>query len=62
VHVAHRIVKANMVVIAALTVGVTVLIIDFTFNHVFAYIAGGIGLVVILVLWVGLPLLLRRER
>lgn len=62
VHVAHRIVKANMVVIAALTVGVTVLIIDFTFNHVFAYIAGGIGLVVILVLWVGLPMLLRRER
>lgn len=61
VHVAHRIVKANMVVIAALTVGVTVLIIDFTFNHVFAFIAGGIGLIVILLLWLGLPMLLRRE-
>ena len=61
VRVAHRIVKANMIVIAALTVGVTVLIIDFTFNHVFALIAGGIGLIVILMLWLGLPLILRRR-
>lgn len=62
VQAAHRIVKANMAVVAALTVGITVLIIDFTFNHVFALIAGGIGLVVILLLWLGLPLLLRRDR
>lgn len=60
VRVSHRIVKANMFVIAALTLGVTVLIIDFTFNHVFAFIAAGIGLVIILTLWLGLPLLLRR--
>jgi len=62
VRVSHHIVKADMIVIAALTVGVMVLIIDFTFNHVFAFIAGGIGLLVILLLWLGLPLLLRRPR
>ena len=62
VRVAHHIVKANMFVIAALTVGVMVLIIDFTFSHVFAFIAGGVGLLVIVLLWLGLPLLLRRAR
>lgn len=62
VQASHRIVKVNMVVIAALTVGITVLIIDFTFNDIFAFVAGGIGLVVILLLWLGLPLLLARDR
>lgn len=62
VRLANRIVKANMFVIAALTIGVTLLIIDFTFNHVFALIAGGIGIVVIVLLWVALPLALDRAR
>lgn len=62
VRVADRIVKANMIVIAALTLGVTVLIIDFTFDHVFAFIAAGIGLVAILVLWLIVPLVLHRRR
>ncbi|MEJ1087294.1 DUF6328 family protein [Microbacterium sp. Mu-80] len=61
VRAANRIVKANLVVIAALTVGVTVLIIDFTFNHVFAFIAGGIGVIAIIALWVLLPVPLRRR-
>lgn len=61
VRVADRIVKANLIVIAALTVGVTVLIIDFTFNHVFALIAGGIGIVAIIVLWIVLPVGLRAS-
>lgn len=61
VRVANRIVKANLIVIAALTVGVTVLIIDFTFNHVFALIAGGIGVVAIIALWVLLPVGLRAS-
>ena len=61
VRVANRIVKANLIVIAALTVGVTVLIIDFTFDHVFAFIAGGIGVIAIIALWVLLPVLVRNR-
>ncbi|UNK69826.1 DUF6328 family protein [Microbacterium sp. H1-D42] len=61
VRVANRIVKANLVVIAALTVGVTVLIIDFTFDHVFALIAAGVGVIAIVVLWVVLPVGLRAR-
>lgn len=61
VRVANRIVKANLIVIAALTVGVTVLIIDFTFSRVFALIAGGVGVVAIIVLWIMLPIGLRAS-
>lgn len=62
VRMAHRLVKANIFVGGVLTVGVTVLIIDFTFDHVLALIAGGIGLLAILLLWIGLPLVLHRRR
>ncbi|MBN8205607.1 sodium:proton antiporter [Microbacterium esteraromaticum] len=62
VHAANRIVKANLVVIAAVTVGVTMLIIDVTFTRTFALIAGGAGILAIICLWVLWPLFLRRRR
>lgn len=62
VRVANRIVKANLFVIAAITVGVMVLIIDFTFNHVFALIAAGVAVIVIVALWVVLPVVVRARR
>lgn len=62
VRAANRIVKANLVVIAAVTVGVTMLIIDVTFTRTFALIAGCAGVLAIASLWVLLPLFLRRRR
>lgn len=62
VRAANRIVKANLVVIAAVTVGVTMLIIDVTFTRTFAMIAGGVGVLAIVCLWALWPLFLRRRR
>lgn len=62
VRAANRIVKANLVVIAAVTVGVTMLIIDVTFTRTFALIAGGVGVLAIVCLWALWPLFLRRRR
>jgi len=61
VRVANRLVKANLAVIGAVTVGVVALILDVTLNRPAAIGVAGLGVIVILVLWVGLPPLLRRR-
>lgn len=61
VRVANRLVKANLAVIGAVTVGVVALILDVALNRPTAIAAAALGVVVILLLWVGLPPLLRRR-
>jgi hypothetical protein len=61
VRVAARIVKIDLVAIAALTIGVTTLIIDFTVNRSAGLIALVSSLVVVALLWFVLPRLVRRE-
>ncbi|KQQ68715.1 DUF6328 family protein [Microbacterium sp. Leaf320] len=61
VRVAARIVKIDLVAIAALTIGVTTLIIDFTVNRAAGLIALVASLVGVLLLWAVLPRLVRRE-
>ncbi|MFD5224916.1 DUF6328 family protein [Microbacterium sp. NPDC058342] len=60
VRMANRLVKANLVVIGAVTVGVVALILDVTLSRPAAVGAAATGVVVILLLWVGVPVLLRR--
>ena len=63
VKVAGVLVKANLVVIGAVTVCVTAFILDITLGRTAAIVAGSIGLVVVLMLWLVLPLgLARRAR
>lgn len=63
VKVAGVLVKANLVVIGAVTVGVTAFILDITLGRTAAIVAGSIGLVVVLILWLLLPFgLARRAR
>jgi hypothetical protein len=62
VRMANRLVKANLVVIGAVTVGVVALILDVTLDRTVAVSAACAGVVVILLLWVGLPQLLRRGK
>ncbi|WP_311260008.1 DUF6328 family protein [Microbacterium sp. WCS2018Hpa-9] len=61
VRVAARIVKIDLVAIAALTIGVTTLIIDFTVNRAAGLIALVSSLLGVLLLWLVLPRLVRRE-
>ncbi len=61
VRVADRLVKANLVVIGAVTVGVVALILDVAVNRPTALVVSAFGVIVILLLWVGLPPLLRRR-
>lgn len=61
VRVAARIVKIDLVAIAALTIGVTTLIIDFTVNRAAGLIALVASLAGVLLLWLVLPRLVRRE-
>jgi len=61
VQVADRLVKANLVVIGAVTVGVVALILDVAVNRTAALVVAALGVIVILLLWVGLPPLLRRR-
>lgn len=61
VRVAARIVKIDLVAIAALTIGVTTLIIDFTVDRAAGLIALVSSLVGVLLLWLVLPRLVRRE-
>jgi len=61
VRVAARIVKIDLVAIAALTIGVTTLIVDFTVNRAAGLIALVASLVGVLLLWLVLPRLVRRE-
>ncbi|MFE6734322.1 DUF6328 family protein [Microbacterium sp. NPDC057650] len=62
VRIANVLVKANLVVIGALTVGVTALILDVTLGRVAAVSAAIVGVVLIVVLWIGLPSLVRRRQ
>ncbi|MFC5434485.1 DUF6328 family protein [Microbacterium suwonense] len=61
VRMANRLVKANLVVIGAVTVGVVALILDVTVDRPVAIVAVCLGVVVILLLWVALPRHLRRD-
>src|SRR5690606_21224083 len=60
VRVADRLVKANLVVIGTVTVGVVALILDVALNRPTAIVVAALGVIMILLLWVGLPPLLRR--
>ncbi|MDR2997505.1 MAG: DUF6328 family protein [Microbacterium sp.] len=62
VRIANALVKANLVVIGALTVGVTALILDVTLGRTAAVSSAIVGVVLILVLWIGLPSLVRRRQ
>ena len=61
VRMANRLVKANLVVIGAVTVGVVALILDVTITRTAAVVAAAVGVIVILLLWVTLPRLLRSR-
>ncbi len=62
VRVASRIVKIDLVVIGALTIGVTTLIIDFTVDRTAGIIALIAAVVGVLGLWIALPRIVRRVR
>jgi len=61
VRFAARVVRADLVVIGALTVGVTALIVDFTVDRRTAVIVLVAATVVVLVCWVALPRWVRRS-
>lgn len=61
VSAADRLVKANLIVIGAVTVGVTTFILDMVIGRTAAVIAGAAGLVVVLLLWLVLPMRLMRN-
>jgi len=60
VKIAARIVKIDLIVIGALTIGVTTLIIDFTVDRTAGLIALCSALVVVVALWAVLPRVIRR--
>lgn len=60
VRVASRIVKIDLIVIGALTIGVTTLIIDFTVNRTAGIIALIAAVIGVLGLWIALPRIVRR--
>lgn len=60
VKVAARIVKIDLIVIAALTIGVTTLIIDFTVDRTAGLVALIASVVAVGVLWLVLPRMIRR--
>lgn len=62
VRIAARIVRVDLIVIAALTVGVTTLIIDFTVGRTAGLIALIASIVVVLVFWTLLPTIARRAK
>ncbi|WP_061015141.1 DUF6328 family protein [Microbacterium sp. CCH5-D1] len=59
VRIAARVVRIDLVVIGALTVGVTTLIVDFTVNRTAGVIALFAALVLIGALWLALPRVMR---
>lgn len=61
VRVASRVVRADLVVVGLLTVGVTTLIVDFTLDRVFAAVVLAAGVVVVLGLWFVLPIGVARS-
>lgn len=62
VRVAARIVKIDLAVIGALTIGVTTLIVDFTVDRTAGVIALVASLILVIALWLALPQVLRRGR
>jgi hypothetical protein len=61
VHFASRIVKADLVVIGALSVGVTTLIVDFTVDRVAAIVVLVMATLIVVTLWALLPRLIGRD-
>lgn len=61
VRIAARIVKANLVVVGTLSVGVTALIVDFTLQRSFAVVVLAVGAVVVIALWLVVPMLVARN-
>lgn len=62
VRMANLIVKANLVVVGAVTVGVVALILDVTVSRQVAVAAALVGVLVTVALWVVLPEWVRRGR
>lgn len=62
VRMASLMVKADLVVVGILSVGVTTLIVDFTLDRTFAVIVLAVGVVVVLGLWLAVPVRLSRSR
>ncbi|MGP6171604.1 DUF6328 family protein [Microbacterium sp. A196] len=60
VRMAARLVKADLVVVGILSVGVTVLIVDFTLDRTFAVVVLILGSIIVVSLWLVLPLLVSR--
>lgn len=59
VRMGSMMVKADLVVVGALSVGVTALIVDFTLDRTFAIVVLAVGTLVVLGLWLVLPLVAR---
>lgn len=59
VRIAARIVRIDLIVIGALTIGVTTLIVDFTVNRTAGIIALVAALLLVSALWLALPRLMR---
>jgi len=62
VRIASRVVRADLVVVGLLTVGVTTLIVDFTLDRTFAVVVLALGAVVVLALWFALPIGVARSK
>lgn len=62
VRIAARIVRIDLIVIGALTIGVTTLIVDFTVNRTAGIVALIAALVLVVALWLALPRLVRGRR
>lgn len=60
VRLGARIVKADLIVIGALSVGVTTLIVDFTLTRPLAIVTLILGALIVAALWAALPRLMRR--
>ena len=59
VRIAARIVRIDLIVIGALTIGVTTLIVDFTVNRTAGVVALIAALALVAALWVALPRVMR---
>lgn len=59
VRIAARIVRIDLIVIGALTIGVTMLIVDFTVNRTAGLVALISALVLVVALWAALPRIMR---
>lgn len=61
VSVAHRLAIVGIVLLGLALVGVTVVVIDMVYGRTAAFDAGAIALTGFVVLWLALPMVLRRE-